>query len=38
LVLDDSRLEDTALAELPGAAELRDVLEHISDAVSDSAE
>lgn len=38
LVLDDSRLEDTALAELPGASELRDVLEHISDAVSDSAE
>jgi aquaporin Z len=38
LVLDDSRLEDTALAELPGATEMRDVLEHISDAVSDSAE
>ena len=38
LMLDDSRLEDTALAELPGASELRDVLEHLSDAVNDSAE
>ena len=33
LMLDDSRLEETALVELPGASELRDVLGRISDAV-----
>ena len=33
LMLDDSRLEETALIELPGASELRDVLGRISDAV-----
>jgi aquaporin Z len=38
LMLDDSRLEDTELAELPGAAELRDVLQNISDVVNDSGE
>ena len=38
LVLDDARLEDTVLDELPGAAELRDVLENISDAVNESAD
>ncbi len=33
LMLDDSQLEETALVELPGASELRDVLGRISDAV-----
>ena len=36
LVLAEQRLEDTELVELPGASELRDVLENISDAVRDS--
>ncbi len=38
LMLDDSRLEDTELAELPGASELRDVLQQISGVGDDSAE
>jgi hypothetical protein len=38
LMLDDSRLEDTELAELPGASELRDVLQNISTVVNDSGE
>ncbi|HEY7626888.1 MAG TPA: aquaporin [Ilumatobacteraceae bacterium] len=33
LMLDDSRFEDTAFEGLPGSAELRDVLNSISDAV-----
>ncbi len=35
LMLDDTRLEDTDLAELPGASELRDVLGNISKGVND---
>ena len=33
LMLDDSRFEETAFAGLPGSAELREVLDEISDAV-----
>ncbi len=36
LMLDDSRLEETELGELPGAAELRDVLQNMSAIVNDS--
>ena len=35
LMLDDSRLEDTDLMELPGAAELRDVLGNISKGIDE---
>lgn len=35
LMLDDTRLEDTDLVELPGASELRDVLGNISKGVND---
>jgi aquaporin Z len=35
LMLDDTRLEDTELEELPGASELRDVLGKLSDGVND---
>ncbi len=35
LMLDDTRLEDTDLVELPGASELRDVLGNISKGVTD---
>jgi aquaporin Z len=35
LMLDDSRLEDTDLIELPGASELRDVLGNISKGIDD---
>jgi aquaporin Z len=35
LMLDDSRLEDTDLIELPGAAELRDVLGNFSKDIDD---
>ena len=35
LMLDDSRLEDTDLVELPGASELRDVLGSISKGIDD---
>jgi aquaporin Z len=35
LMLDETRLEDTELVELPGAAELRDVLGNISEGVND---
>jgi aquaporin Z len=35
LMLDDSRLEDTDLDELPGASELRDILGNISKGVND---
>jgi aquaporin Z len=35
LMLDDARLEDTDLVELPGASELRDVLGHISKGIDD---
>ena len=35
LMLDDARLEDTDLAELPGASELRDVLGNISKGIDD---
>ena len=38
LMLDETRLEDTELVELPGASELRDVLKNISDAVDGSDE
>jgi hypothetical protein len=33
LMLDDSHFEETAFAGLPGSAELRDVLNEISDVV-----
>ncbi len=33
LVLDDTRLEDTMLAELPGAGELRDLAEKVADTL-----
>jgi aquaporin Z len=35
LMLDETRLEDTDLVELPGASELRDVLGNISEGVND---
>jgi aquaporin Z len=35
LMLDDSRLEETELDELPGASELRDILGNISKGVND---
>lgn len=35
LMLDDARLEDTDLVELPGASELRDVLGNISKGIDD---
>ena len=35
LMLDDARLEDTDLMELPGASELRDVLGNISQGIDD---
>ena len=35
LMLDDTRLEDTELDELPGASELRDILGNISKGVDD---
>ncbi len=35
LMLDDARLEDTDLVELPGAAELRDVLGNIAHGIDD---
>ena len=35
LMLDDARLEDTDLMELPGASELRDVLGNISKGIDD---
>lgn len=35
LMLDDARLEDTELMELPGAAELRNVLGNISEGIDD---
>ncbi len=35
LMLDDTRLEDTDLVELPGASDLRDVLGNISKGVND---
>jgi aquaporin Z len=35
LMLDDTRLEDTDLVELPGASELRDVLGNISQGIDD---
>ena len=35
LMLDDSRLEDTDLVELPGASELRDILGNISKGIDD---
>jgi aquaporin Z len=35
LMLDETRLEDTELAELPGASELRDALGNISQGVND---
>jgi aquaporin Z len=38
LMLDDSRLEDTDLVELPGASELRDILGNISKGVNDLAD
>jgi aquaporin Z len=38
LMLDDSRLEDTDLVELPGASELRNVLGHISKGIDDLAD
>ena len=34
-MLDDTRLEDTDLVELPGASELRDVLGNISQGIDD---
>jgi aquaporin Z len=37
LILDDTRLEDTVLVELPGASELRDVMDNIAEAIDDSA-
>jgi aquaporin Z len=38
LMLDDSRLEDTDLVELPGASELRDVLGKMSRGIDDLAD
>jgi aquaporin Z len=38
LMLDESTLEDTVLAELPGASELRDVLDKMADAGVDAVE
>ncbi len=35
LMLDDTRLEDTDLVELPGASELRDVLGNLSKGIND---
>ena len=35
LMLDDTRLEDTELDELPGASELRDVLGNLSKGIND---
>jgi hypothetical protein len=35
LMLDETRLEDTELEELPGAAELRDILGNLSKGVND---
>jgi len=38
LVLDDTRLEDTMLAEVPGMTEVRDTLDKVSDAAVDAVE
>ena len=38
LVLDDARLEDTMLAAVPGATEIRDTLDDATDAVGDVVE
>ncbi len=38
LVLDDTRLEDTMLAEVPGLSEMRDVLDKVADEAVDALE
>ena len=38
LVLDDARLEDTMLAEVPGMSEARDVLDKVADEAVDAVE
>jgi aquaporin Z len=38
LVLDDTRLEDTMLAEIPGLTEVRDTLDKVSDEAVDAVE
>jgi len=38
LVLDDSRLEDTMLAEVPGLDDVRDVLDRVADGAVDAVE
>jgi aquaporin Z len=38
LVIDDSRVEDTLLAEVPGVTEVRDVLDRVADEAVDAVE
>ncbi len=38
LVLDDTRLEDTMLGEVPGLSEVRDALDRVADEAVDAVE